>query len=182
MFFLLTLKNVSHLFLAFLVLPLNKQMLARLLPLWNYSFLKFLISFTNNDLYSLPHMTSRILVNNGMSKSLWFVISMDGQRVSRRFLGFLFLIVQVLFFYATAFYQSSDVLYRRAHDSIVAYHHYQLVLRPAPNFCILELNCPSQKPFFMRNLYIWLTVERTKIEMQTFYAIFCSLFSFLKLA
>ena len=62
-------------------------MLARLLPLWNYSFLKFLISFTNNDLYSLPHMTSRILVNNGMSKSLWFVISMDGQRVSRRFLN-----------------------------------------------------------------------------------------------
>ena len=85
--FFVNFENVSHLFLAFLVLPLNKQMLARLLPLWNYSFLKFLISFTNNDLYSLPHMTSRILVNNGMSKSLWFVISMDGQRVSRRFLN-----------------------------------------------------------------------------------------------
>ena len=157
-------------------------MLARLLPLWNYSFLKFLISFTNNDLYSLPHMTSRILVNNGMSKSLWFVISMDGQRVSRRFLNQHVLDCSGSILLCNCTYQSSDFLYRRAHHSIVAYHHYQLVLRPAPNFCILELNCPSQKPFFMRNLYIWLTVERTKIEMQTFYAIFCSLFSFLKLA
>ena len=64
---------------------LSKSVLGTsLLLLWHSSFLKFLISFII-DSHSLWHMTSVILVNNAMSKSLWFVIQLDGQKIWRWF-------------------------------------------------------------------------------------------------